>query len=791
MTPNNTNVARSIGDAAQAAARLIEQCVDHAVAELQEAEARASGEQRQRIAEAWRALGQRRTTWARRFPQLLTAAFETETGAAPLESAPAPRRAGPTLSLVDDTEINRSIEAARLAQLLSSTLERPLAELDALMSSALGLPGVQPQNNPLRPSVYARVLGDLLAEDEPDPAWTGVWLRSMARPLATGLEQVYRSQAQFFTRQHVNAASYRLRSAQERGGASSAPAPLARVSQPARLAPDSAPAPLSAGSAPGAAGPPLQDLGGERLRQFLLRGEARRALAASYYTQAASELRALEARPDEPAQYDERAVRQHMHVPPVDRPARPVDVDSPLPQGIWGRFSAPRERALVHGRLKTQAREVGQVLGLEVVRRLVNRVADDPRLLGPVREAVVGLEPSLLRLAMVAPRFFSDEQHPGRLLVERVAERSFRYNDEFSVEFQGFFGSVTQAFQRLNAIDPLQSAEPFRAALAALQGSWAAQDALDEEQQVPVLDAVRFAERRQHDADRIATELGLRPDLEGVAEPVREFLLGTWALVIAHARLTQAAGGLDPGGHLAVVSDLLWSARRELTLHDPARAFVLIPRVLLKLRSGLAMLGQQPQDSEAFFQQLEALHRPVMKLRAKKRHGDLALPEPARVPAAPAPQRAPGQPWMAPRELHAVGFEEKPGADPLPLHAAARARQAPAAALDEPAAEQLLAALEPGCWVDLYSRQQWRRARLQWSSERRTLFMFVSHGGQPHSMTRRSLERLVRERLLRPVDAQAVVPRALARLEAPSGPAALSPAEGPTGGSARAATMRA
>jgi hypothetical protein len=69
--------------------------------------------------------------------------------------------------------------------------------------------------------------------------------------------------------------------------------------------------------------------------------------------------------------------------------------------------------------------------------------------------------------------------------------------------------------------------------------------------------------------------------------------------------------------------------------------------------------------------------------------------------------------------------------------------------------------------------------------------MFVSHGGQPHSMTRRSLERLVRERLLRPVDAQAVVPRALARLEAPSGPAALSPAEGPTGGSARAATKRA
>jgi hypothetical protein len=34
--------------------------------------------------------------------------------------------------------------------------------------------------------------------------------------------------------------------------------------------------------------------------------------------------------------------------------------------------------------------------------------------------------------------------------VERVAERSFRYNDEFSTEFQEFFGGVRSAFQSVN-----------------------------------------------------------------------------------------------------------------------------------------------------------------------------------------------------------------------------------------------------------------------------------------------------------------------------------------------------
>jgi hypothetical protein len=76
-------------------------------------------------------------------------------------------------------------------------------------------------------------------------------------------------------------------------------------------------------------------------------------------------------------------------------------------------------------------------------------------------------------------------------------------------------------------------------------------------------------------------------------------------------------------------------------------------------------------------------------------------------------------------------------------------------------AEQTLLSLQAGHWVDLYSKQRWLRAQLIWASTKGTLFMFVSHGGQPHSMTKRSCERLIRERLLRPVDSHGVVAQAL------------------------------
>jgi hypothetical protein len=67
--------------------------------------------------------------------------------------------------------------------------------------------------------------------------------------------------------------------------------------------------------------------------------------------------------------------------------------------------------------------------------------------------------------------------------------------------------------------------------------------------------------------------------------------------------------------------------------------------------------------------------------------------------------------------------------------------------------------------VDLYSHREWLRAQLIWASSKGTLFMFVSRGGRPHSMTKRSCERLIASRLLRPVNAQqGVVQKALAAM---------------------------
>ena len=424
----------------------------------------------------------------------------------------------------------------------------------------------------------------------------------------------------------------------------------------------------------------------------------------------------------------------------------------------------------------------------------------------PVREAIVALEPSLLRLAMVDPRFFSDEGHPGRRLMERVAQRSFKYNDEYSAEFASFFEPVRQAFNELNAL-AIEDVKPFGMALAMLEYAWDEQDQQASQNRRNVVQALRFAEERQERADQIAFELSARSDLDKVPGVVLDFLFGPWSLAMAHARLVDERNQIDPEGFGSVVPDLLWSVKRDVTLKRPFKLIDMIPGLLEKLHGGLSMLGQDPKENEPFFESLMTLHQPVLKLRRLKTRRDAQESSAMRLgaaalPATPEQRRAKAaeQPWLGREELDAAGFEDTqptapgelaimahfleeacPDSEPSPGNAQAVGEltlglppQLPrtSTAIDpipasEPTgyaraeAETMLSSLRTGGWVDLYSKRRWLRAQLIWASTKGTLFMFLSHGGQPHSMTKRSCEKLIMQRWLRPVDSHGVVAKAL------------------------------
>ena len=712
-----------VEEAAKAGRSALERCIDDAVAGLQIAETQSPKRaERDQIADAWRALQKLKPAWGEQYPASLlivfTAGLSTTARAALLSDgffmpaqaarartdqplAPSSGFSGlDSLRLVDDDHVSQAIESSRLLQQVMSVVEQSLAELDKLISSAQGLPNVRPELNPLRPEVFANSLRELVFAAPVELAVQSLWLKYLALSLGRELKLVYERIVNQLEMAHVQGVSYRVLptpAGSGRGGGQGG------AGQGRTSATEGGGAPRSAagrGRSVGSAGPigyvsdepimrsPSQyaDLSrdsvhGEMFEAFLLRGGNAddHGLAPAYYDNIEEELRALKAAPDslpdpldEPAQGNDAPVDDapaatasgYGDMPVVDRPPRPVHEGSQLSQKVWGVFGRHKERALVRTELKKNAKRVGQVLGLEVVRQLVNQVAQDPRLLAPVREGLVALEPSLLRLAMVDPRFFSDDAHPGRRLMERVAQRSFKYNDEFSPEFVAFFEPVKSAFNALNRLT-IAAAEPFNSALAGLENGWDAQDAQETAQRNAVLQALRFAEQRQTEADQIAFDLSERSDLDDVPALVLDFLFGPWALAMAHARLTDTRHQVDPQGLGLAVPDLIWSAKRQMTMRQPAKLIEMIPGLLARLHAGLELLGKDPRESEPFFQGLMRLHQPVLKLRRLKTQRDAeesadAPLEPEAMPATSEQRRAraAAQPWMGRSDLAAAGFED-------------------------------------------------------------------------------------------------------------------------------------
>lgn len=772
----------------------LERCLTHVVTVLQDAEVKSSEPtEKTELGNAWRELLEHQAAWCRRYPDELRANFlAAGQGVSARPPAPPERDTLDTdleLSLMDDAALEEEIASSKLVQHLLPMVERPVSELDALVSTAMGLESVRPELNPVRPEVFAQSLRSLIARTNVKSATGSLWIKYMAEPLGQELQQLYGRLVVQLKDANVQAAEYRLTQTARHGAHSAAGGQRA----------DQAPSSETQASA---ATPSSRQISHALLREFLSNGareQASQALPPSHYVEAERELVRLKAQaqgvrdivppPAIPDSYRE--------LPPVDRPQRAVDVQSTLSSQVWGDYAQSHERSMVRARLRKDATRVAQVLGLELVRKVVNQVAQDPRLLAPVREAIVALEPSLLRLAMVDPRFFSEEQHPGRRLMERTAQRSFKYNDEFGPEFAAFFDGMSACFNELNQA-AIEDAQPFEAALASLEAAWSAQDTLEADPRMQALRAMQFAEKRQAEAERIAWEMGSRSDLESVPAVVQDFLFGPWALVLANARLLDGGRQIDPQGYLGVVSDLLWSVKPEVTLRDPAQLFERLPPLLGKLREGLASIGHEPDANETFFQELMTLHRPVLKLRRAKSRRDAResgmaplaaverIPEPVVIAQEEESEDQPidSQPWMNARELNALGFQETMPTDMAELReeeaaapAAVPAAQAPAAAAqpetvqDVSQVEQpidplgIIADLREGDWVDLYSKRRWLRAQLIWASTRGTLFMFVSHGGRPHSMTKRICERLIRERFLRPVRMHGVVAQALHTLD--------------------------
>ena len=394
---------------------------------------------------------------------------------------------------------------------------------------------------------------------------------------------------------------------------------------------------------------------------------------------------------------------------------------------------------------------LGHQLGAEVVRLMFDTLAQDQRLLPAFQERLKVIQPAVLRLAQEDSRFFSDRTHPARQFLDRLAQRSLAFASEKDEGWPRFLATVEHALRWLDS--KVIDADTFGELLDSLQAQWTEHDQSLRQRREEAARALLQAEQRNLLAQKLAADFEEAWAGLEIPQFVADFLRGSWAQVVAQAQLSCADGSDDPYGYRALVDDLVWSVQKSTAQRGRTRRLAqMVPGLLARLREGLQRIDYPPELTDRFFDHLVAIHESALqdgRDAAAKARADAAEALPAEFVDSVA------DPWLAGHEAAESGYVPDEPLSAVELDAIA------GPAVGAPSEPMSAGELRTGTWAELWVEGQWLRVQLTWASPHATLFMFTSQAGTAHSMSRRTLERLRAQGLVKVVAERNVVDDAL------------------------------
>jgi hypothetical protein len=638
------------------------------------------------------------------------------------------------LELMDENQVQERVELARMMQHVLLEAESALPELNSYICALVGLERISPERNPLRPDSYVVALQQLMTEMRVPTQVRALWLRYLSAPLGVALRDAYLEWTEQLQRQDVRRVGFSVIRTPDVLPASGSS--VANRAERAVWSPQYRQTVLTldrlrrlmTGNLEVAPGNPKEDFAQQFAREFESASDA--DVDSTQGTTNQPPNAAFEA--TVPAALDALQEMQQ-----VDAVVQRMQQRASLPQGYT---HARASGAAIREELTRNATGMSQVLSLEVVSLMVENLIKDNRLLAPVRKVIERLEPALLRLGVIDPRFFIDKAHPARRLLNELSQRGLAFGSEKDPGFDAFLLSLQRHVSPLAVLN-IDGAQPFEAALKQLLKEWENPD-----EQVSVNSHLQsaaavlsYAEERNLLASQMVCKLMTIPDVRLVSSGVLEFLCGPWAQVMAEAQLKASPGSDDPGGYKALANELLWSAQPDRTRKDVGRLTKLVPRLLSGLREGLGLIGYPSARTSIFFDVLMKLHHQAFRPAVK----DAPTVADKGLDAGLLGNQ---DHWVAPAEAEASGFMVLPDE---------QAADVPKDVPVKPASPVDVISLKPGAWVELLVGGAWQRVQLSWISSHGTMFLFTSVGGKTQSMTQRLFERLLAEDKLRVVSEKA------------------------------------
>ena len=394
------------------------------------------------------------------------------------------------IQLLDEGQLEANIEFALAQQEIQFATDEVIPPLNALVSSLMGWMSVQAHLNPLRPETFARALRETLLQHVPSEQARTALITPAAGILGNSLRALYKELADWLRSQGIE--------------------PVV---------------PLLTASGGDASSRPVEN---PVTRTMLTLDKLRRLLTTEIELGGGAS-----------------KGKDFLHTVPASMVAiEDLKMVEPMIKRLSER-ALKDAKVVAKGKSGNMNRELGQQLGEEVVRLMLENLGKDQRLLLPVRAQVKELEPLLLKLAQSDPRFFSDKRHPARQFLDRITHQSLGYKTENDERFQRFLKMVTSAVLELLGSDG--HPESFARALTMLDAQWARVDLELKARQDEAARALMHAEQRNLLAQRLAADFQERMRDKKIPEFIQSFLSGPWPQVVAESQL-RAHGADDADG---------------------------------------------------------------------------------------------------------------------------------------------------------------------------------------------------------------------------------------------------
>ena len=630
-------------------------------------------------------------------------ALETKTGLGGLE-------------LMDESRVEADIEISRAMQLIDSTAEWELRELQTFTSTLTGQAHVSTETNPFRPLVYATSLWDAACAVVSSPVQRAIILRTSAGVAAGLLKNAWAAASTRLESAGVQPGVYRTVVLPSGGAFGRFPAP----ETPKTTAMSSLLASMPVAMQGGSVGAPTGDAGYGQGSVTRSDGVSRRN----------PELEQALLRLDELLR----------HLPSE------ASLAGRGPQSTVSRIEQHRA-ALVASASEPIDRQI-----IELVTRLFESLLGDSQLPGAFRTVFARMQIAVLRLSLADSTVLDSYDHPAWRLLDRIGAVSIGYSRIEDPRLSGFLSFASAVaeemaganvpdvalFRRgLNRIDVYLSEQ--------LQGQLRAAQ--------PAVDALQLAERRdilqQHLAQRLTDQMvSVR-----TTPTIRRFVTGTWAQVIAEDMLRHGEQSEATINDLKTVDDLLWSLQIPDHPQSRQRLLQLLPGLLQRLRTGMELIGHTSLEQHSVLNELMAIHTEA--LRPGTRGAGALTPE-------EIVQKMRDE--VVPEAASARSFSDS--VIDLSSMETVPAEHLPSSGdhVDDDPAKRI-EALRAGDRLRIFLQGRWSRVQLLWRSDRSLFFLFAGDSSShTHSITRRALERLSSAGLVQPLEAKPLVQRAVDRI---------------------------